>query len=314
MRAVTVVDEDLRWNEHPDPEPGEGEVLVSVRAAGINGADLMQRRGLYPAPPGWPPDIPGLEFAGEVVALGPGTGSSAVGDRVMAIAGGGAQAELITVPESALLPVPDGLPWEVAGGFPEAFSTAYDALFTQAGLRGGERVLVSGAAGGVGTAAVQLAHAAGAHVVASVRSPELRARVAGLGADLVVAPDEAADHGPYDVSLELVGAPGVAAVLPSLATGARVVVIGVGAGAKVELNLLALMGRRATVGGSMLRSRTTEEKAAVARAVEQHAVPLLADGTVVVPVAERVPMERAGDGYERFAAGGKFGKIVLVND
>ncbi len=130
----------------------------------------------------------------------------------------------------------------------------------------------------------------------------------------MVAPDEAADHGPYDVSLELVGGPGVAAVLPALATGARVVVIGVGAGAKVELNLLALMGRRATVGGSMLRSRTTEEKAAVARAVEQHAVPLLADGTVVVPVAERVPMDRAADGYERFAAGGKFGKIVLVNE
>ncbi len=314
MRAVTLVDGDLRWNEHPDPEPDQGEVLVSVRAAGINGADLMQRRGLYPAPPGWPPDIPGLEFAGEVVALGPGTGRAALGDRVMAIAGGGAQAELIALPESALLPVPDGVPWEVAGGFPEAFSTAYDALFTQAGLVGGDRVLVSGAAGGVGTAAVQLAHAAGAYVVASVRSPELRPRVAGLGADLVIAPDEAPDHGPYDVSLELVGAPGVAAVLASLAIGARVVVIGVGAGANVELNLLALMGRRATVGGSMLRSRTTEEKAAVARAVEQHAVGLLAEGTVMVPVADRVPMDRAEAGYERFAAGGKLGKIVLVND
>jgi NADPH2:quinone reductase len=314
VRAVTLVDGDLEWREHPDPAPGPGEVLVSVAAAGINGADLVQRRGHYAAPPGWPSDIPGLEFAGEVVALGGGTEKTSIGDRVMALAGGGAQAQLITVPESALLPVPEGVPWDVAGGFPEAFSTAYDALVTQAHLAAGERVLVSGAAGGVGTAAVQLAHAAGATVVASVRSLELRAAVAGLGADLVIGPGEAPDHGPYDVSLELVGAPGVDAVLPTLATGARVVVIGVAAGATLTLNLFALMGRRATIGGSTLRSRTTEEKAAVARAVEQHAVSLLADGTVRVPVAERFPMSRAEAGYDRFAAGGKFGKIVLVNE
>jgi NADPH:quinone reductase len=313
VRAVTIVDGDLRWREHPDPEPAPGEVLVAVRAAGLNGADLMQRRGLYPAPPGWPPDIPGLEFAGEVVGLGPGTGPTGVGDRVMALAGGGGQAELITVPESALLPVPSAVPWAEAGGFPEAFSTAHDALFTQAGLEAGERVLISGAAGGVGTAAVQLAHAVGAHVVASVRAGQLHDAVAGLGADVVVEPDAALDHGPYDVSLELVGGPGVAAVLPHLATGGRVVVIGVGAGAKVELDLLTLMAGRSTIGGSMLRSRTTEEKAVVARTVEQHALPLLVAGAVQVPVAEQRPMEQATDAYERFAAGGKFGKIVLVN-
>jgi NADPH:quinone reductase-like Zn-dependent oxidoreductase len=230
----------------------------------------------------------------------------------MALAGGGAQAELIAVPESALLPVPEGISWAEAGGFPEAFSTAHDALFTQAGLQAGERVLISGAAGGVGTAAVQLAHGAGAYVVASVRARHLHQAVAGLGADAVVEPEAVPDHGPYDVSLELVGAPGVAAVLPHLAPGGRVVVIGVGAGAKVELNLLTLMAGRSTIGGSMLRDRTTEEKAAVARAVEEHALPLMAGGQVQVPVAEQLPMESAADAYERFAAGGKFGKIVLV--
>lgn len=313
VHAVTLVDGDLRWLEHPDPQPGPGEVLVSVAAAGINAADLLQRRGLYPAPAGWPADIPGMEFAGEVVGQGGGTGRFSAGDRVMGIAGGGGQAELITVPEATLIPVPDGIPWDQAGGFPEAFCTAHDALFTQARLQAGERVLISGGAGGVGTAAVQLARAGGAHVVASVRSVARHVAVAGLGADEVIEPDRVPGHGPYDVSLELVGAPGVAAVLPLLATGGRIVVIGVGAGASVELNLLALMGSRSTIGGSTLRARSVEEKAAVTRAVEEHAVPLLARGEVVVPVADRVPMARATEAYERFASGGKLGKIVLVN-
>ncbi len=312
MFAVTVVDGALAWQEHPDPQPGPGEVLVSVAAAGVNAADLMQRRGLYPAPPGAPPDIPGLELAGEVVGLGPGTDRLAIGDRVMAIVGGGGQSELVVVPESTAMPVPGGTPWEQAGAFPEAFSTAYDALFSQAGLAVGERVLISGAAGGVGTAAVQLAHVAGAHVVASVRSPERRDEVRALGADQVIDPADVADHGPYDISLELVGAPGVTAVIPSMAIGGRVVVIGVGAGAKLEINLLSLMAGRTTVGGSMLRSRTVEEKASVARAVEEHAVSLLADGKLTVPVADRFTMAEADRAYERFAAGGKLGKIVLV--
>ena len=218
------------------------------------------------------------------------------------------------VPEGSALPVPDGLPWEEAGGFPEVFFTAHDALFTQAGLLAGERVLVSGAAGGVGTAAVQLAKAAGAHVVASVRNRDHHRAVAELGAAEVVEPDEVADHGPYDVSLELVGAAGVAAVLPVLATGARIVVIGVsGAGPVLELNLLALMGARAALRGSMLRARSLAEKAAVARAVEDQVLPLLAAGTVRVLVADRFPLTEATAAYERFAAGGKLGKIVLVN-
>ncbi len=312
MRAVTIVEGSLEWLEHPDPDPGPGEVLVKVAAAGINAADLLQRKGLYPPPAGSPEDIPGMEFAGDVVGLGPGATRFAIGDRVMSLTGGGAQAELAVVPEAIAMPVPEGIPWDQAGGFPEAFCTAHDALFTQAHLRAAERVLISGAAGGVGTAAVQLAHAFGAHVVASVRSSARHSDVLGLGADEVIEPDVAPDHGPYDVSLELVGAPGVAATLPALAMEGRIVVIGVGAGATVELNLLALMGRRGTIRASMLRARTTEEKAAVARAVVDDVVPLLAMGNLGVPVAEQVPMARASEAYERFAAGGKFGKIVLV--
>lgn len=230
----------------------------------------------------------------------------------MAVTGGGGQAELAVVPEEWLLPVPDGVPLESAGGFPEAFSTAQDALFSQARLGAGERVLVTGAAGGVGTSAVQLARAAGAHVIASVRDPDRHEAVAALGADEVIVPEAVGDHGPYDVSLELVGAPSLADALAHLATGARVVVIGVGAGARLELNLLALMGSRATIGGSTLRARSSDEKAAVARLVEEFALTLLAEGRVTVPVAATLPMAEAATAYERFAAGGKLGKIVLA--
>ena len=313
MFAVTIVDGTLEWREHPDPFPGPGELLVSVAAAGINAADLMQRHGLYPAPPGAPADIPGLEFAGEVVAVGTDTTRHRVGDRVMSITAGGGQGQFVVVPESIALPVPDNVVWDQAGGFPEAFSTAYDALITQGRLGVGDRVLISGAAGGVGTAAVQRP-GGGAHVVASVRSEERRPDVVRLGADDVIDPDEVAEYGPYDVSLELVGGANVAAVVPLMTVGGRMVVIGVGAGAKVELNLLSLMASRSTIGGSMLRARTVEEKATVARAVAEHAVPLLAEGTVTVPVADRMPMAEAQEAYERFAAGGKFGKIVLVNE
>jgi NADPH:quinone reductase-like Zn-dependent oxidoreductase len=312
MRAVTVVDGSLVVLEHPDPVPGEGEVVVAVEAAGINGADLLQRRGLYPAPPGSPADIPGLELAGRVAELGPGAGRFAVGDGVMAIVGGGGQAERAVVHESHLLAVPEGLSAAEAGGAPEAFSTAADALVAQAGMAAGDRVLISGAAGGVGTAAVQLARAAGAHVVASVRNPDLHGAVAALGADEVIVPEAVGDHGPYDISLELVGAPGVAAVLRHLAPQARVVVIGVGAGARAEIDLLAVMAARATIGGSTLRARSVADKAAVARLVEEQVVPLLAERVVTVPVEATYPLEEAAEAYERFAAGGKLGKIVLV--
>ncbi len=311
MRAATIREGDLEVEDHPDPEPGTGEVLVKVRAAGLNGADMLQRRGNYPAPPGSPQDIPGLELAGEVVGRGAGADRFSEGDRVMAIVGGGGQAELATLHERAAMPVPQALEWPAAGGFAEVFTTAHDALFTQAGLRPGEHLLVHGGAGGVGTAAVQLGGAAGARVTATVRNERLRGKVEELGAT-AVGSEDFAERGPFDVILELVGAPNLAANLDALSTGGRIVVIGVGAGAKAELNLAKLMGKRGRLHGSTLRARPLEEKAAAMRAVERHVLPLLADGAVRVPVAETFPLERVAEAYERFAAGGKLGKIVLT--
>jgi NADPH:quinone reductase len=311
MRAVTIREQEIGIEEHPDPAPGAGEVLVRVHAAGLNGADMMQRRGLYPAPPGSPQDIPGLELAGEVAALGPGAQRFVIGERVMAIVGGGAQAELAVVHERQLMPVPSALDWPAAGGLPEVFTTAHDALFTQAGLRPGERLLVHGGAGGVGTAAIQLARAAGAQVVATVRREELREQVAALGAQ-AVAPEGFAEQAPFDVILELVGAPNLAENLNALATGGRICVIGVSAGAKAELNLLALMGKRARIHGSTLRARPLEEKSLAARALEHEALSLFASGALRVPVAATFPLADAPAAYERFAEGGKLGKLVLT--
>jgi putative PIG3 family NAD(P)H quinone oxidoreductase len=310
MRAVTIREQEILIEQHPDPVPGAGEVLVRVRAAGLNGGDMMQRRGLYPAPPGSPRDIPGLELAGEVVALGPGAQRFAPGDRVMAIVGGGGQAELAVVHERQLMPVPQALHWPAAGGLPEVFTTAHDALFTQAGLRPGERLLVHGGAGGVGTAAIQLACATGAQAVATVRREQLREQVRALGAE-TIAPEGFAEHGPFDAILELVGAPNLADDLMALGTGGRICVIGVSAGVKGELNLLALMGKRARIHGSTLRARPLEEKALAARALEREVLPLFDTGALRVPVAETFPLERAAEAYERFAAGGKLGKVVL---
>ncbi|HEY3827886.1 MAG TPA: NAD(P)H-quinone oxidoreductase [Solirubrobacteraceae bacterium] len=311
MRAVTISDQEIVLEEHPDPVAGTGEVLVRVRAAGLNGGDMMQRRGLYPAPPGSPQDIPGMELAGEVAALGPGSGRFAVGERVMGIVGGGAQAELAVVHERQLMPVPAVLDWPAAGGLPEVFTTAHDAIFTQAELRPGERLLVHGGAGGVGTAAIQLAHAAGARVTATVRRGEARESVAALGAE-VIACEGFAEHGPFDVVLELVGAPNMPENLGALATGGRIVVIGVAAGVKSELNLLALMGKRARIHGSTLRARPLEEKALVARRLEREVLPLFEDGKLRVPIAETFALDDAAEAYERFVAGGKLGKIVLT--
>ena len=312
MRAVTIDGGRLVVAERPDPEPGRGELLVRVRAAGLNGADLLQARGGYPPPPGIPADLPGLELAGEVAAAGPGVQRFAPGDRVMAVVGGAGQAELAVVHERTAIPVPDGLGWPEAGGFPEAVTTAHDALFTQCGLGLGDRLLVHGAAGGVGTAAVQLGAAAGARVVATVRDPGLHRAVADLGASVVVEPGQAAAHGPFDVVLELVGAPNFAANLDALAPGGRLMIIGVGAGSSVELDLRQLMGRRAHLLGSTLRPRPLEEKADAARRVERQVLPLLAGGRLRVPVTATFPLEAAQAAYDRFAAGGKLGKVVLV--
>ena len=311
MRAAIIEDGRITVQERPDPEPGSGELLVRVRAAGLNGADMLQRKGAYPAPPGSPADIPGLELAGEVAARGPGAARFEEGDRVMAVVGGGGQAELALVHERAAMPVPDSLDWPRAGGLPEVFVTAHDALFTQAGLRPGERLLVHGAAGGVGTAAVQLGRAAGGRVTATVRREELRAEVEQLGAT-AIDPEGFEEQGPFDVVLELVGAPNLGANLQSLATAGRIVVIGVGAGAKSEINLVALMGKRGTLRGSTLRARPLEEKARAMRLVEHEVLPLFEDGRLDVPVADTYPLDEVEQAYERFEAGGKLGKIVLL--
>jgi putative PIG3 family NAD(P)H quinone oxidoreductase len=311
MRAATIRDGEVLVEQHPDPEPGAGQVLVRVRGAGLNGADMLQRKGRYPAPPGSPPDIPGLELAGSVEALGPGATRFELGDRVMAIVGGGGQAELAVVHERQLMAVPDAVAFPDAGGLPEVFTTAHDAIFTQGALRPGERLLVHGGAGGVGTAAIQLARAAGAHVTATVRNAELRDGVAELGAHDVIEPEGFEQHGPFDVVLELVGAPNLAANLKALATNGRIVVIGVGAGAKAELNLLALMGKRARIMASTLRARPLEEKAATARALEREALGLFERGELRVVVAETYALDDVAAAYERFAAGGKLGKVLL---
>ena len=313
MRAATIRDGEVLVEEHPDPQPGSGEVTVRVRGAGINGADMLQRRGRYPAPPGSPADIPGLELAGEVCELGPGATRFAAGDRVMGIVGGGGQAELAVVHERQLMPVPDSVAFPDAGGLPEVFTTAHDALFSQARLRPGERLLVHGAAGGVGTAAVQLGHAIGAHVTATVRNPGARDAVGELGADEVIDPEGfESERAPFDVVLELVGAPNLGANIRALRLEGRIVVIGIGAGAKGELNLAALMAKRGRIMASTLRARPLEQKAATARALEREVLPLFERGALRVPVAETYPLDDVAGAYDQFAAGGKLGKIILV--
>jgi len=313
VRAATIVDGNIEIRSHPDPRPEAGQLLVRVASAGLNGADMIQLSGGYPPPPGWPADIPGMELAGTVEAVGPGPMRFGVGDRVMAVVGGGAQASLAIVPDREAMPVPDKMDLVEAGGFPEVFTTAHDALFTQAGLRMGEHLLIHGAAGGVGVAAVQLGAAAGARVTATCRNPERRGDVAALGAT-VIDPSETLDHGPYDVILELVGAPNMEDNLRALATGGRIAVIGTGAGAQASINLGLLMRARGRIHGSTLRARPPEEKAMAARAIERSVLPLVTAGRVRVLIDSTFPLSGAADAYARFAAGGKLGKIVIVAD
>jgi NADPH:quinone reductase len=303
VRAAIISDGRIEIEERPDPQPGDGELLVRVRAAGINGADLLQRAGGYPAPPGAPQDIPGLECAGEVVGLGRGVRDFAEGDRVVALLGGGGQSELATVHERHALRAPAGFSDAEAGGFMEAYATAHDALFSQAALAAGERLLVRGAAGGVGVAGVQLGVAAGARVTALARHSADRLKALGADTDA---------GGAYDVVLELVGGDHVADDLGLLAVGGRVVVIGMSAGSRVTLELGLLMRARGRISSSTLRSRRLEEKALVVQRVGRQVLPLAERGLVGVPVDRAFPLDEAQSAYDTFAAGGKFGKLVLV--
>ena len=310
MRAATIRDGQISVQEHPDPVPQTGELLVRVHAAGLNGADMHQLAGRYPAPPGSPPDIPGLELAGEVIETGNEVRRFEAGDRVMAIVGGGGQGELAIVHERVAMPIPEELDWTAAGGVPEVFCTAHDALFPQAGLTVGERLLVHGAAGGVGMAAVQLGTMAGARVTATVRDEHCRERIAALGVN-ALAPDEFVEAGPFDVILELVGAPNFPANLDALALGGRIGVVGIGGGAQIELNLGSLMHKRVRMFGTVMRARSLEQKAMMTRGVERSVLPGFASGDLAIPVAATYPLEDVAAAYERFQAGGKLGKIVL---
>ncbi|WP_369360806.1 zinc-binding dehydrogenase [Streptomyces sp. cg2] len=317
MRAVVIDGRGAFGLERrADPVLGPGLVVVRVRAAGLNAADLQQARGDYPAPPGWPADIPGLEIAGEVEQVGTGVTGVDVGDRVMALVGGGGHAERIAVPADLLLAMPEGLGWDEAAGFPEAFSTAWDALVVQAGVRAGERVLVTGAAGGVGTAMVQVAAACGAHVVASVRRRELHDRVrelAPLGSNVeVVVPGQEGGGAPYDVVVELVGGEDCLRRVELLRARGRILVVGVQGGAVAPLRMFDLMLARAQLIGTTIRGRSHAEKSLLAATVRTCVVPLLAEGRLRVPVDAAFGLARYSDAYARLAGPGKFGKVVML--
>ena len=312
MRCVVIRDGKLEIQERATPNPGPVDVVVAVRGAGINAADLMQRDGHYPAPEGWPVDVPGMELAGVVSAVGERVHEPLLGRRVCAIVGGGAQATHCLVPSEHLLFVPDHVSWDQAGGFPEAFTTAHDALVTQGHLNAGERVLISGASGGVGVAAVQIAHALGAHVIAVTRSDEHHEQLRECGADETVTLDRVGEIDRVDVILELVGAAHLGVAQGLLNHFARVVVIGIsGGGNRVDLDLRAFMGTRSSLTGSTLRSRTRQEKGEVADRISQTLVPRWRTGEVHVPVAQSFDLDDAALAYEYFAQPGKFGKVVL---
>ncbi len=311
MHAAVLIDGRLEIQERPTPEPGPGDVVVSVAAAGVNAADLIQRRGLYPAPPGWPVDVPGLELSGVVSEVGTGVDPGVLGRRVCAIVGGGGQATHCVVPAEHLITVPDTVELTAAGGFAEAFVTAHDALTTQARTTASDRVLVSGATGGVGSAAVQIAARLGAHVIAVTRTPEFHPELQRLGAAETITLDQVATLHPVDVVIELVGAAHLQSALSVLAPRARVVVIGVGGGGRIELDLLTVMNRRATITGSTLRSRQRDEKSRVIARADADLRADWSNGAIAVPVARVFQLAEIAAAYDYFAQSGKFGKVVV---
>jgi len=327
MRAVVIAQhggvEGLEVREVERPVAAGDRVRVRVRAAALNRADLLQRRGHYPAPPGAPADIPGLEFAGEVEQVGADVRAWRVGARVFGITGGGAQAEYVVVPENALAEIPDNLDWAEAAAVPEAFITAHDALFTQGGLTIGERVLVHAAGSGVGLAAIQLARTAGASVYATARTAAKleRAREFGLDEAVAVGDDPQAfadavgawtDGAGVQLILDLVGASYLAANLAALAPRGRLLLVGTMGGAQAPLDYGVVMRKRLRITGTVLRARSAEEKARATRLFAAHVVPLLARG-VVRPVVDRTyPLDEVRSAHTRLESNESFGKIVLL--
>ncbi len=308
------------------PRPADAtadRVLVRVRASALNRADVLQRKGMYPAPLGSVQDIPGLEFAGEVEQVGEEARNIRVGQRVFGITGGGAQAEYVSVPESALVEIPANLDWAEAAAVPEVFITAHDALFTQARLEMGERVLIHAAGSGVGTAAVQLAHAAGATVYGTSRTSEKLERVREYGLDEAItvgeepasfaaAVRELTNGAGVNVILDLVGGLYFAANLDALAKRGRMMLVGTTGGASASFDFGMMMSKRLSITGTVLRARSTEEKARATGRFAAHVVPLLARG-VVRPVIDKIyPMAEVGAAHERMESNESFGKIVLM--
>lgn len=321
MRAIAITKpggpEVLALVDRPLPEPSRGEVRVRVRATAVNRADLLQRMGAYPAPADSPADIPGLEIAGEVDAVGPGVERLAVGDRVFGLVGGGGYAEAIVSHERALAKIPAGLSFEDAAAIPEAYVTAHDAIVTQARITGGETLLVHAVGSGVGTAAVQLAVALGATVIGTARTADklVRARALGLHHGIVPDAGKFADQvrsiGEPQVVLDLVGGPYLDESLRCLRTLGRIVLVGLLAGARTELDLRLVLHKRARILGTVLRARPLEEKIAAMRAFEDQVVPLVAAGKLRPVVDEVMELAEAGKAHAHMASNTGFGKIVL---
>lgn len=323
MRAIKITKpggpEVLALTDVPEPEPSRGEIRVRVRATAVNRADLLQRMGAYPAPPDAPADIPGLEFAGEVSALGEGVSRFKIGDRVFGLVGGGAYAESIVSHERAVARIPDRLSFEEAAAIPEAYTTAHDALVTQAGLTGGETVVIHAVGSGVGTAASQLAHALGASVIGTSRTADKLERAKALGMDVGVLVADGTfapavkTHAPdgAEVVLELVGGSYVDEDLRCLKVLGRIIVVGLTAGARTELDLGLVLRRRARIFGTVLRARPLEQKLEAMRAFEARVVPLLARGALQPVIDTVMDLDQAAAAHTRMASNAGFGKIIL---
>ncbi|TNY37793.1 NAD(P)H-quinone oxidoreductase [Thermomonospora catenispora] len=317
MRAIAIREpggpEALEWIEAPDPKPGAGEVVLEVAAAGVNRADVMQRRGLYPPPPGAPP-YPGLEAAGRIVEVGADVTSWRVGDEACALLAGGGYAERVAVPAGQLLPIPRGLTTVEAAALPEVACTVWSNVFALAGLAPGETLLVHGGGSGIGTMAIQLAKARGARVACTVGSAEKAERCRALGADVVIdyTAEDFVDSGPYDVILDIIGAKYLARNVEALQTGGRLVVIGLQGGRRAELDLNALLMKRAAVHATSLRARPPEEKAAIVAEVRENVWPLIESGAVRPVIDRTLPLADAAEAHRVLEAGGHVGKILLT--
>jgi NADPH:quinone reductase len=303
------------------PSPQTGEVLVRVRATALNRADLLQRDGRYPPPAGAPPDIAGLEFAGEVAEVGDGVSSARPGDRVFGITAGGAHAEYLAIPAALLAPVPPALDWIQAAAIPEACITAHDALITQAAARAGERVMIFAVGSGVGTAAVQIARGMGMRPYGITRTADKldAARQLGLEDGAALSHPDALQQtvGTWtggrgmDVVLDLAGGHWTAAGVASLAPRGRLMLIGLVAGRHAELDLAAILSRRLVVRGTVLRPRSVDEKAEATAAFARDVLPMIERGSVRAVIDSRFPLDRIAEAYERMASNTSFGKIVL---